>query len=322
MKLRFSILSVGIALLTVTSLVNAQDLQRGMEAYYNQDVETARQELLPLSNSGNQKAKAIIGRMQMKGLAFPVNVQEGLRLCTEAANQGEALGELCIGNAYYDGIGVKQDYAESVKWYQKAADQELDRAQDYLGEAYYFGKGVTQDYPKALKWFQKAADKGNKHAIQFLKENEFPGAILESATQTHNKEIVITITGLSERTNIYGRPVCQLKYNVTNLSTGTIYYILADIDGWDDRGEMLEEMLGSSLGNVRGMTPVPIALETTQNFDGGGQFETRCEYLADIQFTNINPAYCNIRMLPEGVNCNDLISLRSNVDQITIIDTK
>lgn len=135
-------------------------------------------------------------------------------------------------------------------------------------------------------------------------------------------EINITITGLSERTNIYDRPVCELDYDVTNISTGTIYYILANIDGWDDRGESLEKMFGSSLGNVRGMTPMPIPLGTTQSFDGGGQFETRCAYLKEIQFTGVNPAYCNIRMLPEDVNCTDIVNLTSSVEGLVVVNTK
>lgn len=163
MQLRYALLAVGMAL-TFPIFANAQNIQKGIEAYYKEDYDAAKQELLPLANTGNAKAKAIIGTMYMVGWGFPVDVEEGLRLCTETANQGDAHGENCLGNAYIDGIGVAQDDAEAVVWYRKSADQGLAAGQTNLAAAYSYGIGVAQDFAEAFKWYQKAADQGYANA--------------------------------------------------------------------------------------------------------------------------------------------------------------
>ena len=168
MKLGFLSIVSGSALLIFPNLGDAQDLRKGLEAYDSKNFEIARQELLPLANSGDPAAKAMIGRMYMEGWGFPVDVQEGLKLCNEAANEGEAIGENCIGVAYFNGYGVVKSYEEAVKWYQKAADQGYANGQVNLGTAYYNGYGVAKSYEESVKWYRRAADQGNANGQMML----------------------------------------------------------------------------------------------------------------------------------------------------------
>ena len=140
------------------------------------------------------------------------------------------------------------------------------------------------------------------------------------ATQVaYANEILINITGSEERKSFGGKVICELKYDITNNSTGTIYYLSLSVDGWDDRGTKLDEVLGATLGNSgSGFGKKPIAVGTTLNFKADAGFKTPCKYMGKIKVTGIEPEYCNIRMLPENANCEKIVKLTSSVANIKV----
>jgi hypothetical protein len=135
---------------------------------------------------------------------------------------------------------------------------------------------------------------------------------------TFANEILINITGGKERKSYDGKPICELQYDITNKSTGTIHYLSVSVDGWDDRGDKLDEILGASLGNSAGFGKKPIAVDNTVNFKQSSGFKTQCKYMGKIKVTGIKPEYCNIRMLPEDANCEKLVKVMSSVDSIKV----
>lgn len=132
-------------------------------------------------------------------------------------------------------------------------------------------------------------------------------------------EIIINITGKNAKETYDKKPLCKLQYDITNNSTGTIYYLRAHVDGWDDRGDQVDEMLFSSIDNVGpGFSGrVPIRVGNTIGFEMEYGFEVRCQYLAKIIIEKIQPENCNIRMLPEDADCIDIVVFKSSVDGLT-----
>ena len=136
---------------------------------------------------------------------------------------------------------------------------------------------------------------------------------------THADEILINIVGVNDKQGYDGTPVCELKYDITNNSTGTIYYLSVNVDGWDDRDSKLDEVLNSSLGNGGGFSGrKPIAVGSTINFEMDMGFKTVCKYMGKVKVTGIEPEYCNIRMLPENASCEKIVKVTSSVSKISV----
>ena len=120
-------LILAVALLSGT-VANAQDFNKGLEAYLSEDFQTSLSEMLPLAEHGHAQAQAYLGFM------------------------------------YENGQGVPQDYAEAVKWVRLAADQGHAEAQQHLGYMHHFGHGVLEDYVIAHMWYNIASANGDPNA--------------------------------------------------------------------------------------------------------------------------------------------------------------
>jgi TPR repeat protein len=51
------------------------------------------------------------------------NYNETLALLKPLADQGNAEAQCIIGNLYHLGLGVEQDIKQAIKWYQESAQQ-------------------------------------------------------------------------------------------------------------------------------------------------------------------------------------------------------
>ena len=117
-------------LLMLSSPVAAQDYDKGLAAYINEDYATAFKEWKPL------------------------------------AEQGLAIAQLNLGIMYSNGQGVVQDYKEAVKWYKLAAKQGLSPAQFNLSLMYRKGWGVPKDYVEAYKWANLSSANGHSKGAE------------------------------------------------------------------------------------------------------------------------------------------------------------
>lgn len=134
---------------------------------------------------------------QWGALGVEKNIEEAIRLYTEAAQQGHAnaqnnlaclyedddpkealryykmaaenglpLGMSNYGRCLLYGIGSDKKYDEAYKWLMKAAeaDDKCDSAQYMLGVMCFNGDGVEKDLVRSAQWYKKAAENGHESA--------------------------------------------------------------------------------------------------------------------------------------------------------------
>jgi uncharacterized protein len=76
---------------------------------------------------------------------------------------------LIVGTMYEVGEGAEVNLAEGLKWITKAADKGNGRAQYSLGNMYEQGLGVDKDRSKAIELYKASAKNGDQSAKDRLK---------------------------------------------------------------------------------------------------------------------------------------------------------
>ena len=120
---------------------------KGFKAYRSGDYVTARQELTPLAEQGDDEA------------------------------------QLHLGLLYRDGLGVMPDHREAEKWLQRSAEQENVNARIALGSLYADRQGLIQNDVLALLWFNFAVAQGSQEAAllrEDLLRRMTPAQIMEA----------------------------------------------------------------------------------------------------------------------------------------------
>ena len=122
MRKLFLILCAAL-LLYLGKNASSADFQRGLDAYYKKDYETALREWEPLVEAGIAKAQYYFGMIYEYGQGVPKNVERAAYFYRLAAEQGDVSGQYALAVAYTkgtdDGKGV--DYVTSHMWAQVAA---------------------------------------------------------------------------------------------------------------------------------------------------------------------------------------------------------
>ena len=145
----------------------AQDFQKGMEAFDQGDFQTALEEWRPLAEQGDADAQFGLGvlyGMYGNGYGFTKDYTQVAKWYRLAFDQVHPCESYSPGTLYHEGNAVPQDYTEAAKWYRLAAEQGNAYAQFNLGWLYYHGTGVIQSYIDAHMWFNIAASAGNESA--------------------------------------------------------------------------------------------------------------------------------------------------------------
>jgi TPR repeat protein len=174
------------------SVVFADDFQNGLDAFLEEDYDTAYKLIAPLTQEqGNAKSKFYMGMMYDEGKGVLQDYNEAIKWYRLSAEQGYVKSQYRLGVMYHNGTEVPQDYKKAFKWLLKSAEQmnlkaqKLIRtnyrqrhkqiaeqgdsyAQRLLGANYYLGLGVTQDYAEAAKWYKKAAEQEDRVAQSIL----------------------------------------------------------------------------------------------------------------------------------------------------------
>ena len=146
-KLTFLLALTFLFLFSGFSVVFADDLQDGLDAYDRKDYKTAYKLFLPFAEQGHASAQKNLGNMYRKGEGVPQDYKEAFKWYRLSAEQGDALGQTNLGMCYVYEIGVTKDDKEAVKWFKKAAEQGYALAQSNLGAQYDRGEGI----PKTTK---------------------------------------------------------------------------------------------------------------------------------------------------------------------------
>ena len=155
--------------------IDIQYLNRGLEAYYKGDYDTAIRLLQPLADKGISRAQFRIAYMHYLGRGFRRDRKEADRIIRAAlpaiqkfANDGRSWAQSDLGSLYEDGLVLPRDFSDAVFWYRNAAEKGYPGAQTNLGIMYARGRGVTQSRKTAIEWFQRAAKQGDIAAIRNL----------------------------------------------------------------------------------------------------------------------------------------------------------
>ena len=144
------ILGAALAVM-LTATASAADLQKGIDAYEDEDYATA------------------------------------FVIFTLLAKAGDAEAQYRLGEMYDWGLGVEADDAEAVKWHRLASEQGNAVGQNKLGWMYEKGGGVEQDYILAYMWYNLAAVQGNENGKSLrnnLAEDLTPEQITEAQKMT------------------------------------------------------------------------------------------------------------------------------------------
>ena len=123
-----------LLLLFVSTLLSANNFNKGVDAYKMGDFATAVELWTPYAKDGNLKA------------------------------------QYSIATIYYEGKGVEQNYRKAMYWYQQAAEHEYAKAYAQIGIMYCKGEGVLKSYKTAAIYIQLAFDNGCKYAPDIWKK--------------------------------------------------------------------------------------------------------------------------------------------------------
>jgi SH3-like domain-containing protein len=149
-------------------IAESNTYNQALDAYNNEDYETALPIWRRLAAEGNADAQYALGVAYFKGEGVSRDLNNSMKWFEQAANSGNVQAMFNLGAAYWEGNGTRQSYAEAVQWWEKSATAGQSAAQYNLGLAYYLGKGAEQDLDQALKWIRQSAENGHDGAQKVL----------------------------------------------------------------------------------------------------------------------------------------------------------
>ena len=139
-------------------------------------------------------------------------------------------------------------------------------------------------------------------------------------TVSTQKSITIALTSVADDKGYDGKSHCQMLFGIRNNSYGTLYYLSGELRAQDDRGRIIDSVLGASVTNTMGFgtDAQPIAVGATVLDLGKARFKEECRFITKIQLRKVSEENCNIRNFPENIPCKTLIRFGSQVPGITV----
>ena len=150
----------------------ADQLEDAKTALDNQDYKKAFELLSPLAEAKNAEAQTRLGAMYVNGQGIEMDLNKGLGLIMEAANQGYDTAQVYALDVYMDiartgdtgamaivgalclkGWGGEQDKTVCLKWLEEAAKLGHEKSGMMLSKIYEKGMyGIAPDEEKAAYW--------------------------------------------------------------------------------------------------------------------------------------------------------------------------
>jgi hypothetical protein len=144
----------------------AEQGQRGVEAYNAGDYQRALRLWKPLADKGVSIAEHNYGRAYAEGTGVKRNYKQAAYWYQRAAEHGHTPAVHNLGMLYLKGLGVKKDAQKAAQLLQQSAQQGDDLSQYQLGMMYYTGEGVRQDKQRGFALMMQSAEQGNKNAMK------------------------------------------------------------------------------------------------------------------------------------------------------------
>lgn len=117
---------------------------------------------------GNKDAKYILGETLITGTECPIDVNQGIALVKQAADQGHIWAASNLGNYYLEGFGCEKSPTEAIRYYRIGANQGDDVSQFNLALALSNNAGADSASSEAFKYCELAAEQGLVRAINKL----------------------------------------------------------------------------------------------------------------------------------------------------------
>ena len=138
----------------------AADFDAGLDAFQNEDYDTALAEWQAASEEGDPRSQYHLGNMYASGTGVRRSLASAFGLYEQSAEAGFGEGQAALAYVFRVGNGVGQNYEVAAKWYLRAANQGIPDAMYNLGRLYALGDGVEQSWVEAYKWYSIAAGFG------------------------------------------------------------------------------------------------------------------------------------------------------------------
>lgn len=173
----------------------AADYQAGLDAFNNQDYDTALREWRVVTDGPPSavspgifiEAHYGIALLYWEGLGVPRDFAKAHDWLLQAAHLNHAGAQVKLGYLYTDGRGVDQDYKEAFFWFEKAARQgDVDGLYN-LGVSYLYGYGTEPDATMAKQYLASASalgDEAAENALQDLLAGRQPDRTSEAPVDT------------------------------------------------------------------------------------------------------------------------------------------
>ena len=151
------------------------------QSYINQKNQTLEQDrqqvdmgiklLTDAAQEGYLDAQLSLGNIYAYGVLIPLNTQESIHWYQAAAKQHNSVeAQLSLGFIYANDYWDEQDHETSFAWFMKAAEQGDNIGYHQIGRAYQSGLGIEKNPELALKYYGLACDLGLSEACFELQE--------------------------------------------------------------------------------------------------------------------------------------------------------
>lgn len=144
--------------------------------------------------------------------------------------------------------------------------------------------------------------------------------VLIFSTNVYAENIIVKLTSYEDKKDYSDNDICELEFDITNNSWGTMFGFKIETEVFDDRGDKVEQnMMFSQINAFGGLFNSYDSIGLGQNGKSKSlTVKTKCKYLAEINLLEVKDKNCNIRMLPEDANCLDPVELMSEIEHITL----
>jgi len=139
----------------------AEDYDRGLKAYQEEDLITALTLLRRSAEDGHTPAQVLLAYILDKS----EDNEQAFDLYSQAAEKGDPEGQSGLADMYSAGEGVERDLEKAVYWYSRAAESGSLRAIRILAAAFLDGGlGLEPNREKAIEWLNRGAALGDPAA--------------------------------------------------------------------------------------------------------------------------------------------------------------
>ncbi|MDG3085868.1 tetratricopeptide repeat protein [Vibrio hannami] len=114
------------------------------------------------AHNGSQKAKLEMGKALIGGIGIETNVERGIQVIEEIAEEGHAEAQVYMGDWYVAESNMNPSPRQASEWYFRAAQQNYTEGQIKLGINYRDGIGVDRSIKRATYWFEVAGERATR----------------------------------------------------------------------------------------------------------------------------------------------------------------